>query len=50
MRRFAGDGLDHAALEVDGANATGAFRLYERLGFVEVDKTVDLMKELDRSR
>lgn len=49
MRRFAGAGLDHAALEVDGANATRAFRLYERLGFVEVDRTVDLMKELDHA-
>lgn len=46
MRRFAAAGLDHAALGVDSANASGAFGLYERLGFVEVDRTVDLMKEL----
>ncbi len=47
MRRFAAAGLDHAALDVDSANTTGALGLYERLGFVEVDRTVDLMKQLD---
>jgi mycothiol synthase len=48
MRRFAADGLDHAALDVDGANPTGAFGIYERLGFAEIDRTVELMKELDQ--
>lgn len=50
MRRFADAGLDHAALEVDGANASDEFGLYERLGFVEVDRTVALLKQLDRSQ
>jgi mycothiol synthase len=47
MRRFKEDGLDHAALDVDGANPTGAFGIYERLGFTAIDRTVDLVKHVD---
>lgn len=47
MHRFEADGLDHAALDVDSDNATGAFGLYERLGFVAVDTTVDLTKTIE---
>jgi ribosomal protein S18 acetylase RimI-like enzyme len=46
MRRFLAAGLDHAALDVDTGNLSGAFGLYTRLGFVETDRTVDLMKEV----
>ncbi|HSF85117.1 MAG TPA: GNAT family N-acetyltransferase [Acidimicrobiia bacterium] len=46
MRRFGDDGLDHAALNVDGANPTGAFGVYERLGFTVVDRTVELIKNV----
>jgi mycothiol synthase len=47
MRRFLAAGLDHAALDVDTGNLSGAFGLYTRLGFAETDRTVDLMKEVD---
>ncbi len=46
MLRYRGDALDHAALGVDAANPTGAFGVYERLGFAEVERSVDLMKEI----
>lgn len=35
LHRIAADGLEAATLGVDTANPTGAFRLYESLGFVE---------------
>ena len=46
MLRYRSAGLDHAALGVDAANPTGAFGVYERLGFSEVERSVDLMKEI----
>lgn len=49
MRRFAAAGLDHAALDVDSDNHSGAFGLYTRLGFTEIDRTVELMKTVEPS-
>lgn len=46
MRAFAADGLDHASLGVDAASPTGAFGLYESLGFIEDNRSVSLMKTL----
>jgi mycothiol synthase len=46
MRRFRAAGLDHAALDVDSANPTGAFGLYESLGFSESHRSMSLMKEI----
>lgn len=39
MQRFAQAGLDAAGLSVDTANATGALRLYESLGYRPVART-----------
>jgi len=47
IRRFATEGLEYAAIGVDAANPTGAFGLYERLGFVEETKSVALMKSIE---
>ena len=46
LRRFAAEGLEFGVLDVDAANPTGAFGLYERLGFVEESRSVSLMREL----
>ncbi|MDH3426409.1 MAG: GNAT family N-acetyltransferase [Acidimicrobiia bacterium] len=46
LRRFAAVGYDHASLHVDADSPTGAFGLYERLGFKQSDLTVALVKEL----
>ena len=35
MQAFLEDGLDHAALGVDTDNPTGAYGLYQRLGFAQ---------------
>jgi len=44
MRAFKADGLDDAMLGVDTENPTGARRLYERLGFVQVKRFVSFEK------
>ncbi|MDJ0960334.1 MAG: GNAT family N-acetyltransferase [Acidimicrobiia bacterium] len=49
MRAFAADGLDHATLGVDAASPTGAFGLYESLGFEEHSQSVSLVKEVASS-
>jgi ribosomal protein S18 acetylase RimI-like enzyme len=46
MRRIAAAGFDNATLTVDTESPTGAFDLYKRLGFVEADTDVVLVKEL----
>jgi ribosomal protein S18 acetylase RimI-like enzyme len=46
MRAFAAAGLDHASLGVDAASPTGAFGLYESLGFEEHSRSVSLLKTL----
>jgi ribosomal protein S18 acetylase RimI-like enzyme len=46
MRAFVDDGLDHASLGVDAASPTGAFGLYESLGFAEHTRSVSLLKTL----
>ncbi len=40
MNAFLEDGLDHAALGVDTDNPTGAYGLYQRLGFVPRHRSV----------
>lgn len=46
IRRIAEAGLDNATLTTDTDSLTGAFTLYTRLGFEEVDVDVTLVKEL----
>ena len=41
-------GMEEAELNVDDANPTQAIRLYERLGFTVVRKSVLFLKKLDR--
>ena len=40
MMAFLEDGLDHAALGVDTDNPTGAYGLYQRLGFLQRHRSV----------
>jgi len=44
MRAMKADGLDYATLNVDTQNPTGALRLYERLGFVQVKQFISFEK------
>lgn len=46
MERFLEEGFDHTSLHVDADSPTGAFGLYERLGFTQSDLSVSLVKEL----
>ena len=47
MKAFVADGLQQAGLDVDTQNPTGALRLYEKLGFEAVKRTVIFSKRLD---
>ena len=49
FRSFADEGLDAASIGVDAANPTGAFHLYESLGFRAEHRAVSLMKEISPS-
>jgi len=40
LARYRAEGMDYAALGVDSDNPTGAYRLYESLGFVPWRQTV----------
>jgi ribosomal protein S18 acetylase RimI-like enzyme len=48
MRDFVADGMEYAMLDVDSANPTGAYGLYESLGFIPVEgrRTVAMLKEV----
>lgn len=46
FQSFAAEGLDYACIGVDSANPTGAFHLYEALGFSEYHRSVSVMKEI----
>ncbi|MEE8331678.1 MAG: GNAT family N-acetyltransferase [Acidimicrobiia bacterium] len=46
IRRIAAAGFDNATLTTDTDSLTGAFALYTRLGFEQVDIDVTLVKEL----
>jgi mycothiol synthase len=46
MRRFTGDGLTSAGLNVDTENYTGAVAIYERLGFTTIEKLMSWFKEV----
>lgn len=46
MRDFAVDGMEYAMLDVDSENPTGAYGLYEGLGFVPTRQTLALIKEV----
>jgi ribosomal protein S18 acetylase RimI-like enzyme len=43
---FRGEGFTHAALGVDSENPTGAYHLYQRLGFTELNKSVQHQLEI----
>lgn len=45
MGDFSADGMEYAMLDVDSENPTGAYGLYEDLGFVHARRTVALIKE-----
>ncbi|WP_420632204.1 GNAT family N-acetyltransferase [Candidatus Leptofilum sp.] len=47
MKAFVTEGLDHAGLDVDTQNPTGALRLYENLGFEALKRTVIFNKRLN---
>lgn len=49
MNAFAAEGLQHAGLDVDTQNPTGALRLYEKLGFEAAKRTVIFTKRLNES-
>ncbi len=49
FRSFADEGLDAASIGVDAASPTGAFHLYEALGFREEHRLVDMVKEISPS-
>ncbi len=44
---FAEAGFDHAALDVDSENPTGAFRLYRALGFEPDHRAITFQIALD---
>lgn len=46
MKMFRNMGFDHTALGVDTENATGAFRLYESVGYVQVRSTAIYRKQI----
>jgi mycothiol synthase len=43
---FRDEGFSHAALGVDSENPTGAYQLYQRLGFTELNKSVQHETEI----
>lgn len=47
MRAFKAAGLDYAGLGVDVDSPTGALRLYERLGFTAIKRTITFLKSID---
>lgn len=49
MRAFAAEGLQRAGLDVDTQNPTGALRLYEKLGFESVKRSVFFTKDIGNS-
>jgi ribosomal protein S18 acetylase RimI-like enzyme len=49
MRTFKAAGLDDAMLGVDTENSTGALRLYERLGFIQVKRLIAFEKPVGGS-
>ncbi|MFF8717620.1 GNAT family N-acetyltransferase [Streptomyces sp. NPDC015184] len=44
LRALRADGLNHAVLDVDAENPTGALGLYQSLGFTVTDRSVSLVK------
>jgi ribosomal protein S18 acetylase RimI-like enzyme len=46
MKEFHAEGMERAALDVDTQNPTGALRLYEKLGFEAVKRTITFTKEV----
>ena len=48
MRAFKASGLDYAMLGVDTENPTGALRVYERLGFSQVNRLISFEKPAQR--
>jgi len=47
MREFLKGGMERAALDVDTQNSTGALRLYEKLGFEAVKRTITFTKVIE---
>ncbi len=47
MREFILEGMDSTALDVDTQNPTGALRLYEKLGFEAVKRTITFTKVIE---
>jgi mycothiol synthase len=49
MQGYRDDGMEFACLGVDSENATGANRIYERLGFIPEKRSVTLKKVVEPS-
>ena len=49
LHAYRDDGLEHAAINVDSENPTGAYRLYESLGFSRWRETVVHWREVSKS-
>jgi ribosomal protein S18 acetylase RimI-like enzyme len=47
MRAFKAAGLDYAGLGVDTENQTGALRIYERLGFTAIKRSLTFLKSVE---
>ena len=47
LQSFIDDGMEYAVLDVDSENPTGAYGLYERLGFVLDRRSLALMKDVE---
>jgi ribosomal protein S18 acetylase RimI-like enzyme len=48
LQAFSDIGLERAALDVDAQNPTGALRLYEKVGFEAVKRTIIFHKQLNQ--
>jgi mycothiol synthase len=44
MQAFKADGLEYAGLGVDSENLTGALKLYEKMGFYTIERTISWTK------
>jgi ribosomal protein S18 acetylase RimI-like enzyme len=47
LEAFRAAGFTHAALAVDSDNPTGAYRIYERLGYQRMHRSVVYQRQVD---
>lgn len=46
FERFVADGMEYAAIGVDAENPTGAYGLYEDLGFKKMRRSLSMQKRV----